>query len=182
MHILFNKRSNSDIHKTWNRIFIEYTNTTKHLRVWAPKIYQVLIIRELVVSNLKLDVDFLIENLMPSMLKLLQLLIGELKPKEKPRKKSCRENKVEQNDSINNDVSLIKTKTLHNWLLQKPRTELGGTSDKNLLIKGLVRLVQEFARLVTEYCSKAQESKSYDEVINDLIYGNRGWEAIDEEL
>ena len=31
------KRSKSDVHKTWNEIFIGYTDTTKYLRTWALK-------------------------------------------------------------------------------------------------------------------------------------------------
>ena len=38
-HIPSEKRSKSNVYKIWNGIFIRYTNTTKHLRVWAPKTY-----------------------------------------------------------------------------------------------------------------------------------------------
>ena len=33
IHILSEKCSKSEVYKTWNGIFIGYTNTTKHLRV-----------------------------------------------------------------------------------------------------------------------------------------------------
>ena len=39
-HIPSEKRSKSNVYKTWNGIFIGYTNTTKHLRMWAPKTHQ----------------------------------------------------------------------------------------------------------------------------------------------
>lgn len=55
----------------------------------------------------------------------------------------------------------------------KPKTDLGGTLDKNRLGDGLVRPVREFAKSVTETSSKVQEPKTYDETINDPIHGNR---------
>ena len=64
----------------------------------------------------------------------------------------------------------------------KPRIDLGGTSDKNPLEDGLVRPARKFAKSVTETSSKVQEPKTYNEAINDPIYGNRWREAIDEEL
>lgn len=41
-HILSEKPSKSDVYKTWNGIFIGYTDTTKHQRVWALKTHQVV--------------------------------------------------------------------------------------------------------------------------------------------
>lgn len=61
-HILSEKRSKSDVHKTCNGIFIGYTDTTKHLRAWAPKTHQVLIASEPVVSKAKRGADPLTEN------------------------------------------------------------------------------------------------------------------------
>ena len=63
----------------------------------------------------------------------------------------------------------------------KSRTDLGGTSGKNLA-DGLVRPAQKLAKSVTETSSKVQEPKTYDEAINDPVHWNRRREAIDEEL
>ena len=40
----------------------------------------------------------------------------------------------------------------------------------------------KFVNSVTETSSKVQELKTYNEVINNPIHGNRWWEVIDEEL
>ena len=69
-----------------------------------------------------------------------------------------------------------------NQLAHKPRTDQGRTSGKNPPTEGLVRPAQEFAKSVTETSSKVREPKTYDEVINDPIHGNRWREAVDEEL
>ena len=55
----------------------------------------------------------------------------------------------------------------------KPKTDLGGTSSKNPLRDGLVRPMHKFAKSVIKTSSKVQEPKTYDEVINDPIHGNR---------
>ena len=46
----------------------------------------------------------------------------------------------------------------------------------------LVKLAQEFAKLVTKTSSKVQKPKTYNEAINDPIHGNRWRRAVDEEL
>ena len=108
------KHSKSDIYKTWNEIFIRYTDTTKHLSSWAPKTHQVFIASKLVVNKLKRGADFLTENLMLVSSKLLQLLIEEPKPQGKPRKWLCIENIAEQDSFVNNSASMIRTVDPHN--------------------------------------------------------------------
>lgn len=69
-----------------------------------------------------------------------------------------------------------------NWLVtQKPRIDLDGILSKNLS-KGWVSRAREFAKSVIEICSKMHEPKTYNEAINNAIYGNRWQEAIDKEL
>ena len=63
----------------------------------------------------------------------------------------------------------------------KPKTDLGETSGKNPADR-LVRPAQELAKAVTKTSSKVRERKTYNEVMNNLIHGNRWSEAIDEEL
>ena len=50
-HIPSEKCYKSDVHKTWNGIFIGYTDNTKHLRAWAPKTHQMLITSEQVCKS-----------------------------------------------------------------------------------------------------------------------------------
>ena len=71
-HIPSEKRSKSDVYKTWNGIFIRYTNTNKYLRTWAPKTHKVLIASELVVNKSKQGAKLLVENLISLYLKLLR--------------------------------------------------------------------------------------------------------------
>lgn len=64
-YIFTKKYSKSDIYKTWNRIIIGYTDTTKHLGVWALKSYQVLIASKSIINKDKCSVKLLIENSIP---------------------------------------------------------------------------------------------------------------------
>ena len=131
MHIPSKKCSKSDVHKTWNGIFIGYTDTTKHLRVWAPKTHQVLITSESVIKESKKGADLLDENPMPAPSKPLWLPIGEPKPWGRPRKKPCIENEAEQDGFANDSASMIGTIGPRNQLAQKPRTDQGETSGEN---------------------------------------------------
>ena len=73
------KHSKSDIWKTWRGIFIGYSETTKHLRVWAPRIYQVLIASKPIVNKDKRIANLLMEHPLPAVEKSFRLQIGELK-------------------------------------------------------------------------------------------------------
>ena len=75
----------------------------------------------------------------------------------------------------------MRNKGPHNQI-QKPRTNLGGTSGNNPPAEGLVKLALEFAKSVPKTGSKVQESKTYNKVISNPIHENRWWEAIDKEL
>ena len=66
------KRTKVDIWKTWQGIFIGYTETTKYLRVWASCMHQVLIASKPVVNKSKRSTDLLIKHLMLSPAKSLQ--------------------------------------------------------------------------------------------------------------
>ena len=57
--------------------------------------------------------------------------------------------------------------------IQKPRPDLGRTSDENPPAKRLVIPALEFAKSVTETSSKVRERKTYNKEINDCIHGNR---------
>lgn len=70
----------NQIYMTWNKIFIGYTDTTKHLKVWAPKTHQVLIASEPIVNKSKQGTELLTENPMPPPPKPLRQLAGKPKP------------------------------------------------------------------------------------------------------
>ena len=61
-YISSKKYSKSDVYKTWNGIFIGYTDITKHLRTWAPKTHQVLIACKPIVNKSNRGAEFLVEN------------------------------------------------------------------------------------------------------------------------
>ena len=54
------KNALNQIYKTWNRIFIGYINTTKHLRVWALKSSKVFITSKLIINMEKQSVDVML--------------------------------------------------------------------------------------------------------------------------
>lgn len=80
------KRSKSDKHKTWNGIFIGYTDTTKNTTVWAPQTHQVLIASELAVNESKQGAHLLIEHPIPAPEKRLRQPAGDPKLRGRPRK------------------------------------------------------------------------------------------------
>ena len=87
------------------------------------------------------------------------------------------ENKAEHNASVEvealNESSIRLESPQDRLVTQRPRTNLGGTIDKNPSNR-LVRSVHlEFAKLVTETSSKVREPKIYNKTINNSIYKNR---------
>ena len=110
--------------------------------------HQVFIMSEPIVNESRRDADLLIEHPMPPMTKLLQQSIGKPKPKRKPRKRHCIENKAEYDDFVNGETlnkNLIVKQpgmraegTQNPLLVWRPRTNLGRILGKNLLDK-LVR-------------------------------------------
>ena len=180
------KRFKSDIYKTWSEIFIGYTNITKHLRVWAPKTFQMLIASKPIINESKRGFQLLIENPMPPPPKSFRQPASKPRPQGRQRKRPCieNENKAEKEGYVEVEApneSRMRTEDPHNQI-KKPRTDIGGTSGKNPHTEWLVRPVHEFAKLVAETSSKVQEPKTYDEAISDPIHGNRWRETIDEEL
>lgn len=53
------------------------------------------------------------------------------------------------------------------------KTDLDRTLSKNSLRNGLVEPIHKFDKSVIKTNSQVQESKIYNEVINDSIYGNK---------
>ena len=63
----------------------------------------------------------------------------------------------------------------------KPKIDQGGgTSGKSL--DGLVRPMHKLAKSLTEINNKVYKPLTYDETINDIVYGNKWREAINEEF
>ena len=96
------------------------------------------------------------------------------------------ENKAEHDISVEvealNESSMRTEGPQDRLVIQRPRTDLGGTIGENSS-DGLVNLVYlEFAKLVTKTSSKLREPKTYDEASNNPIHGNIWKETIDEEL
>lgn len=56
------KRHKSDIHKNWEDIFIEYSDSTKYVGAWDPKSQQILFVNSLYVDESKQGAKFLIEH------------------------------------------------------------------------------------------------------------------------
>lgn len=77
------KRIKSDVQKTWKSIFIGYTGTSKHLKVWAFYIHQVF---KPVVNESKRSANLLVEYFLLLPEKSLQPQIGESKPRGWPQK------------------------------------------------------------------------------------------------
>ena len=186
--ILTKKHTKSDIQKTWKNILIGYTRISKHLRVWAPRIHQVLITSEPVVNKNKRGADLLLEHpLLPSE-KPLRLQTREPKPRSQPCKSPSKrpstvsskrthpedpvDGKNANKDELSQAITYIKQMRMYLSLDPKPRTNPGRTSGKNS-IDGLVRPAQELSKSVTKTCSKVREPETYNEVINDPIHGNR---------
>ena len=93
--------------------------------------------------------------------------------RKRPRIKN--ENKVEQEDFVEVEApneSRMRTEGPHNQV-QKPKTDLSGTSGENLPVEGLLKPARKFAKSVIETSSKVQEAKTSDEAISDLIYVHR---------
>lgn len=97
-YISFKKWYKSNVYKTWNDIIIEYTNTTKHLKVWAPKTHQILITNKLIINKLKIDIELLIKYSMSRPKKLLRQPVSKPRPKRRPTKKLHIENEMVYND------------------------------------------------------------------------------------
>ena len=77
------------------------------------------------------------------------------------------ENRVEYNDFV--DIEALDKGEIRTKIL---KTDLTKILNKNHPTEGLVRLVQEFAKLVTEINSKVQEFKTYGKVINHSVNRN----------
>lgn len=77
--------------------------------------------------------------------------------------------------------SIIRTENPHNQLVQRRKTDLGGTIGK-IPSERLIRPARKVAKLVTKTSSKVQEPKTYNETINNLVHGNRWQTTINEEL
>ena len=160
-HILSEKRSKSDVYKTWNGIFIRYTDTTKYLKTQAPKTHQVLIASEPVINKSKQGAELHVDNPMP-----LPKLLQQPAREPKPRGRSCKrphvkdivikENARKKNISRDELVhAIVQTKRMriHSSHNLKPRTNLSEISGKNPA-NGLLRPARELAKSVTETSSK----------------------------
>ena len=197
------KRTKSDMQKTWKGIFIDYTEILKHLRVWTPHTHQVLIANKSVVNKSKKNIDLLIEYLLLLPKKSLQPQTG--KPKLRTRlcknvlekypatklieggktsKRTCMEDVTEKYNKDKLAQAIIQTKRMRIYIFcdLKLKTDLGIIPGKNHLRNGLVRPVYKFAKSVTETNSKVRKPKTYNKAMNGPIHRNKRREAVNEEL
>lgn len=86
-----------------------------------------------------------------------------------------------EKDKLAQGIVRIKRMRIHLFCNLKPKADLGEISSKNLLEDGLIRPVYEFIKSVTKNNSKVREPKTYNEVINNHINGNRWHKTINEE-
>ena len=70
----------------WNGIFIRYTDTTKHVRVWALRTHQVLITSKPIPNKSNRGSQLFIEHLILPSERPFQEQVSESKPRGKSRK------------------------------------------------------------------------------------------------
>ena len=63
--IITKKRTKLDILKTWKNILSGYIENSKHLKVWVPRMHQVLITSEPVINKSKRNADLFLEHSLP---------------------------------------------------------------------------------------------------------------------
>lgn len=78
-HISKEKRQKSDIKKTWKGIFVGYTNTTKHYRVYVLRSQQIFIASESYMNKSRKRSNLLLKDFL---LALLRQLIREPKQRD----------------------------------------------------------------------------------------------------
>lgn len=163
------KRHKSDINKNWEGIFIGYSDTTKHVRVWASKTQQILLVSSSYVDESKQGAKLLVEH----PLDITRLTstkrkapTGEPRPRGRPRKIAHIENTpvapTEPNDV---DVPVVGRESPSNDAKNEP---------VNADIK---KTMSE-----TEISSIVYKPLTYEQAVSDPIHGRRWKEAIEEEI
>lgn len=64
----------------------------------------------------------------------------------------------------------------------KLKTDPNRILSKNFIANKLIMFIYKFVKSVTKIKSKMQKLKSYNKVINNLIYKNKKYKAIDKRL
>ena len=82
------KRHKSDIHKNWKGIFVGYSDTTKHVRAWAPKTQQILLVSNPYIDESEQGAKLLVDNPLDLIHRIAKRKVptGELGPRDQPRK------------------------------------------------------------------------------------------------
>lgn len=156
------KRHKSDIYKNWKGIFIVYSqDTTKHIRAWASKIQQILLVSSPYVDESEQGAKLLLEHPLERTRQVAaskkKAPTGEPRPRGRPKKIQVTENSTGQR------VEPEKKKSVDNK-----------TAEATEMI--------EKAMSATETSSKIYEPKTYEEAMSDLVHSRQWREAIEEEI
>lgn len=156
------KRHKSDIYKNWKGIFIGYSqDTTKHIRAWASKTQQILLVSSPYVDESEQGTKLLLEHPLDRTRQIAaykkKAPTGEPRPRRRPRKIQVTENSTGQ------QVEPEKEKRVDSK-----------TAEATEMI--------EKAMSATETSSKIYEPKTYEEAMSDPVHSRQWREAIEEEI
>lgn len=148
-----------------------------------------LITSKPVVKENKKNIDLLVKHLLPPSEKPLWPQAKKPKPRgqlsksisEKPIRDWCKSSKkpdlgdvaIKENASGNELAqAIVQTKRIriHSAHIPKSKTDLGQILGKNHLRNRLVRFAFEFAKSVAKTSTIVEESKTYNETINDSVH------------
>ena len=148
------KRVKSDHQKVWERIFIGYSpNISKHFYIWAPQTKQIIIASKPYIDESEKRAKLLMKWPLDKTSSLKKKApAGEPRPRGRPQK------------IISTEATILSKNNMPIMAEQ--------TSNKE----------PEIAMSITKCSSKIRKPTIYDKAINDLIYGRRWREAIEEEL
>lgn len=82
------KRHKSDSHRNWKGIFVGYSDTTKHVRAWAPKTQQILLVSNPYINESEQGAKLLVDNPLDLTHRIAKRKVptGEPGPRDQPRK------------------------------------------------------------------------------------------------
>lgn len=166
------KRHKSDIYKNWKGIFIGYSDTTKHVRAWAPKTQLILIVSDPYIDESEQGAKLLIEHPLD-----LDRLSSSAENKRKaPTGESRPRGRLRKVAPI--PITITTTPPAESGELpEDPAEGSGGRDDLSNEIR-----VNEKIMSATETSSKVHEPRTYEEAVSDPIYARQWKEAIEEEI
>lgn len=157
--ILHEKRYKSDINNNWKRIFIGYSqDTLKHVRVWAPKTQQILLVSNLYVDKLEQGARLLINHPLDLTHHIATMATKRKGPTSelRPRNRPCKAQVIETTSSTSSKAgdAVVETKPL---LIDVSGSEKGDVANEKVIS-------------AIEVSNKIYELTSQKKVIADLIH------------